>query len=296
MAEFGLVPKVESNTVPGTNDPQERLLLRCLVDAIVARNVFRITRNELDYILNTFTTVEERDRDSFGNFRTKELIIKAFDALCANTNYDDIIFELGSQVVNDILCPPQAAHAIQKPSIHTGIVVSAQSSRSTVIDKFQVVRPLNPNQNERYTKCVPRVDLIVAAGYFGDAQVPDFEEWVEINTSRMLRKGMFVAQVVGAYMEPLIPNGAYCLFQFKAPQVRNSLIGLFQLHDTEDPELGGHFTVKRLIVSTQTTPGVESYRTATLVPENPSFPRISVETETVKLVAEFLEVLQPFEN
>jgi SOS-response transcriptional repressor LexA len=290
MAGFGLVPRVESNTVPGTNDPQERLILRCLVDAMVARNVFRITRNELDYILNTFTIVEERDRDSFGDFRTKDLIIKAFDALSENTNYDDIIFDLGS------LFLPQAARSIQRPSIHTGNVLSAQGSRSTVINKFQVMRPLNPNQYERYTNCVPIVDLMVAAGYFGDAQVPDFEEWVEINTSRMLRKGMFVAQVVGASMEPLIPNGAYCLFQFKAPQVRNNLIGLFQLHDTEDPELGGHFTVKRLIVSTQTSPGVESYRTTTLVPENPSFSRIPVETETVRLVAEFLEVLKPFET
>jgi hypothetical protein len=65
---------------------------------------------------------------------------------------------------------------------------------------------------------------------------------------------MFVAQVVGHSMDPVIPNGAYCLFQFKAPQLKNDRIGLFQLHTVEDPENGGSFTVKRLKLSTTRDP------------------------------------------
>ena len=63
--------------------------------------------------------------------------------------------------------------------------------------------------------CVPLVPLAAAAGTFGDPHaVPDQSEWewVEVETARSLRPGMFVAQVVGHSMEPAIPDGAYCLF------------------------------------------------------------------------------------
>ncbi len=49
-------------------------------------------------------------------------------------------------------------------------------------------------------------------------------------------------------------DGAYCLFQSKAPQLKNDMIGLFQLHQADDPEHGGGYTVKRLKLSTRTDP------------------------------------------
>lgn len=168
-----------------------------------------------------------------------------------------------------------------------------ETIRAAALEESRVLRPVSPIHNERYATCVPRLALKVAAGSFGADQHPEFEEWVEVNAGRPLRKGMFVAQVVGRSMEPLIPDGAYCLFQFKAPQVQNDVIGLFQLHGQEDPELGGHFTIKKLRVATQPDPEEGRRRVATLVPENPAFEPIAVDGDGVKLVAEFLEVLRP---
>jgi hypothetical protein len=101
-----------------------------------------------------------------------------------------------------------------------------------------------------------------------------------------------VAQVIGRSMEPIIPDGAYCLFQFKAPQLKNDMIGVFQLHGAEDPEHGGSFTVKRLKFSTQNDPAEGPRRVATLIPENPVNRPIPVTADNVKFVAEFLEVLR----
>ena len=75
--------------------------------------------------------------------------------------------------------------------------------------------------------------------------------------------------------------------------LKNNMIGVFQLHGAEDPKTGGSYTVKRLKLSTQRDPDEGSLRVATLIPENPAFKPIPVEGESMKFVAEFLEVLRP---
>lgn len=173
----------------------------------------------------------------------------------------------------------------RKPNLKTEVL----TNQSVDVICF---RSIVPRREEKYVSCVPSLELQIAAGAFGEDQRPDFNEWVQINTSRPLKKGMFVAKVVGRSMEPLIPDGAHCLFQFKAPQLRNDMVAVFQLHDSEDPESGGHYTVKRLRVYRQNTDeGV--VRKAKLMPENPAFQPITVDEDNVKFVAEFLEVLQP---
>ena len=169
----------------------------------------------------------------------------------------------------------------------------AQTRRMRAHDESRVLRRVTPSRDQRYKTCVPRIDLEIAAGDFNDDQLPEFEEWVEVNASQALRKGMFVARVVGQSMEPLIPDGAYCLFRFKVPHLRSEMVGLFQRHSVTDPELGGRFTIKRLKVSTQLDPEEGRRRVTTLVPENPAFEPIPVEGDDVKFVAEFLEVLRP---
>jgi hypothetical protein len=80
-------------------------------------------------------------------------------------------------------------------------------------DHFQL-RMVHPRPEDHYVTCVPFVTLKIAAETFGDGQYVENEnwEWAEISTTRHLRPGMFVAQVVGKSMEPQIPDGSYCLF------------------------------------------------------------------------------------
>ena len=59
-------------------DEVRRARLRAELDAIYA-HLYRLTREELDYILETFPIVKRKDIEKFGSYRTKELILKYFD-------------------------------------------------------------------------------------------------------------------------------------------------------------------------------------------------------------------------
>ncbi len=160
-----------------------------------------------------------------------------------------------------------------------------------------VLRIVTPDPKRRYIDCVPLVPLKAAAGAFGDPQfMNDGEwEWVEIDTVRRLREGMFVAKVEGKSMEPLIPDGAYCLFSAPVTGSRKSKIVLVELRDAIDPDTGERYTVKRY-ESEKTTEGDGAWRhvSVTLKPENPDYEpiRLAVEDEErLNVVAELVKVV-----
>ena len=89
------------------------------------------------------------------------------------------------------------------------------------------LRLVDGGAEERYVTCVPLVPLKAAAGAFGDPQhiEEDDWQWVTIDSRHRLRRGMFVAQVVGKSMEPAIPDGSYCLFTAPATGSRQGQDG-----------------------------------------------------------------------
>jgi len=154
---------------------------------------------------------------------------------------------------------------------------------------------MEPTDAEKFKTCVPLVTLKAAAGGFGDSQEVDAEDWVKPNTTRKLSPGMFVAQVVGKSMEPLIFDGAYCLFRYGVEGTRQGKIVLVQHHAIEDPETGGRYTVKRY-TSEKTTDGSGDWRHTAirLLPENPDFEPIVVDSNDsaeLQVSAEMVEVL-----
>jgi type I restriction enzyme R subunit len=158
------------------------------------------------------------------------------------------------------------------------------------------LRLVDGSVKDRYVRCVPLVPLKAAAGAFGDAQqvAADGFEWVQVDSERQLRPGMFVAQVVGRSMEPGIEDGAYCLFAAPVTGSRQGRIVLVQLRDATDPETGHRYTVKRY-ESEKARVG-ESWRHAkvTLKPTNPAYAPIvfeGVEEDAVQVIAELVEVL-----
>src|ERR1700733_14066997 len=64
---------------------------------------------------------------------------------------------------------------------------------------------------------LPLYGLRAAATRFGEefdrAEMSEPNAWVRAPRGVRLAEGMFVAQVVGRSMEPLIPEGSYCLFR-----------------------------------------------------------------------------------
>jgi SOS-response transcriptional repressor LexA len=157
-------------------------------------------------------------------------------------------------------------------------------------------RVVQARSEQRYVTCVPLVPLKAAAGAFGDPQhIRDEDwEWTAVETKHRLRKGMFVAQVVGKSMEPAIPDGSYCLFAAPVTGTRQGKTVLVQLRDTTDSESGERYTVKRY--ESEKTEHGDSWRhaTITLRPLNPVFKPIVLthaDDSQLQVVAELVEVL-----
>ena len=160
-----------------------------------------------------------------------------------------------------------------------------------------VLRLVTPTVEACYVNRVPLVPLQAAAGAFGDPHaIPEESdwEWVELETARSLRPGMFVAQVVGKSMEPRIPDGAYCLFASPVTGTRQGRTVLVQLRDEVDPDTGERYTVKRY--RSEKTDDEDGWRHVRILlePVNPAFMPIELKTDdegSVTVVAEFVEVI-----
>ncbi|MDE2795484.1 MAG: DEAD/DEAH box helicase [Gemmatimonadota bacterium] len=160
--------------------------------------------------------------------------------------------------------------------------------------KLRLVTPTAENRNKT---CVPLVPLKAAAGEFGDPHEslnePDWK-WVEVDTGRTLRDGMFVAKVVGESMDPRIPDGSYCLFTRSVTGSRRGRTLLVKLRDEIDTETGERFTIKRY--RSKKTEDENGWRHVeiTLEPVNPDFEPIVIGADDegeIEVVAELIEVL-----
>ena len=157
------------------------------------------------------------------------------------------------------------------------------------VSRLRLVSPFPP------LSLSPVLSLKAAAGGFGDDQPVEFEDWVEITTSHRLHKGMFVAQVVGRSMEPLIPDGSYCLFRYPVLGTRQGKIVLVQHHDIHDPETGGTYTLKSYrSEKASSADGGWHHSRILLEPINTAYSPIILTEDAegeVRVIAEFLEVL-----
>jgi SOS-response transcriptional repressor LexA len=146
----------------------------------------------------------------------------------------------------------------------------------------------------RYITHIPLYDLRAAATKFGEGMDVREERWVRAPEQLRLSSGMFAAHVVGASMEPLIPDGSVCIF--RAPVTgsrrgRNLLIEKF-----DETDFASRYTVKRyarkgaLPISTD---GESTERQAPirLEPLNPAFAAFDLTSDQFRVVAEFVQVL-----
>lgn len=73
-----------------------------------------------------------------------------------------------------------------------------------------VTTPVRP-----FVTHIPRFALRSAAGLFGEqiADPNEISDWVEAPEGMRLSKDMFVCEVYGRSMEPLVPSGSLCVFR-----------------------------------------------------------------------------------
>ena len=138
---------------------------------------------------------------------------------------------------------------VQKPS-------QAEQPNHRDIYQSLTLRLLKPGEVKPYENSVPIYGLDIAAGLFGETQLvnevssggdtTDVEtyQWVELPDSFRIKRGQFVARVVGESMNKRIPNGSWCLFKLNPGGTRQGKVLLVQHRNIHDPDTGGHYTIK----------------------------------------------------
>lgn len=97
----------------------------------------------------------------------------------------------------------------------------------------------------RFVTHLPVYGLAAAAGGFSEAQTPRPLGWIKADIGRKLTADMFVAKVKGRSMEPLIPDGSYCVFRLDRGGSRDGKIVLVEYSGLQDPDTGMRYTVKK---------------------------------------------------
>ena len=161
--------------------------------------------------------------------------------------------------------------------------------------------PLLPARpTTRVTTHVPGYDLTAAAGFWGPESVPEEIGWTEV-PGVAVKPGRFVARVTGTSMEPLIPDGSWCLFRPCPAGSREGRILLVQFASLGAGENGGRFTVKKY--HSEKTVAADGWRhdRIQLLPLNPASEPITLEPEDagdLMIVAEYVRsvILLPSTN
>jgi SOS-response transcriptional repressor LexA len=112
--------------------------------------------------------------------------------------------------------------------------------------------------------------LTAAAGFWGAESVPEEIGWTEM-PGVSLQPGMFVTRVTGTSMEPLIPDGSWCLFRPCPAGSREGRTVLVQLGTDGAGENGGRFTVKKYHSQKTVTADGWRHDRLRLLPVNPAF-------------------------
>lgn len=241
---------------------------------------FPTPREAVAYIMDSFPIVRRKDEQRYGEYRTKRVILEIYDAM-------QEAIRTGKPYQTRLDPPPADPRCCHPPRESVATPVPAE------IIPFRRVKA---KREDRYKTCVPLLSLKAAAGAFSGDQAVEFEDWVEVHPSHQLRKGMFVAQVAGKSMEPVIRDGSYCLFRYPVLGTRQGKIVLVEYHDIDDPDTGGSYTIKTYeSEKVAAEDGGWRHSVIRLLPANPAYQPIilkDVDEGAVRVIAEFLEVLK----
>ncbi len=137
---------------------------------------------------------------------------------------------------------------------------------------------------------LPRYSLQVAAGPFLENREVTEEGWVETPEGLRLDEGMFVAEIVGHSMEPLIPDGSLCVFRRGVEGSREGRLVL-----VENLEMSGNnrYSVKRYRSKKIQSDDQWRHSRIRLESLNPDYPSwdLDPDEEKYRILAEFVRVL-----
>ncbi|WP_338638737.1 Eco57I restriction-modification methylase domain-containing protein [Burkholderia pyrrocinia] len=118
-------PEFQQQCLTPSDDPEERAQLMAELDVVVARDLFGLTHEEVQYLLEprdvlgpdctaeTFAALRRAEEREYGEYRTKRLILREFDRMdLAEANGDSYV---------SLVTPPPGEHTARSYSAH-GII------------------------------------------------------------------------------------------------------------------------------------------------------------------------------
>jgi phage repressor protein C with HTH and peptisase S24 domain len=136
---------------------------------------------------------------------------------------------------------------------------------------------------------LPVYGLRAAATKFGEGMEGEREGWVRAPEKLRLTDGMFVAQVVGRSMEPLIPDGSFCIFRAPVTGSRKGRYLLIEKFDETD--FAARYTVKKYARWGGRDESAKRESAIRLEPLNPEFEAFDLTEDRFRVAAEFVQVL-----
>ena len=140
---------------------------------------------------------------------------------------------------------------------------------------------------------LPVYSLKAAAGGWSEGQQVDARDWMETPEDLRLSEDLFIAQVTGRSMLPLIPDGAWCVFRRNVVGSREGKLVLVE-NFTESAEGLNRYTVKRYhSVKRSTADGSWEHDRIRLEPLNSrEFEPWELEPGQIRVLGEFVRVLE----
>jgi hypothetical protein len=150
---------------------------------------------------------------------------------------------------------------------------------------------------------LPLYSLRAAATKFGEGMATgeaagDEDRWVRVRPGGPPpRPGMFIARVVGRSMEPLIPDGSFCIFRAGVTGSRQGKYLLIEKFGESD--FAGRYTVKRYTSEKKQRTadldeeGAWEHTRIRLEPLNREFEAFDLGPGQFRVIAEFVEVAGP---
>jgi SOS-response transcriptional repressor LexA len=178
--------------------------------------------------------------------------------------------------------------------------VHVSDRRETMVENFpralaRLYREHVRSEAQPFVTHLPRYALTVAAGSFLENPVIEEETenqaWEEVPAGLRLTREMFVAEIVGHSMEPLIPDGSLCVFR---RGVTGSRQGRLVLVEASGAAGSDRYTVKRYrSEKRQNDAGEWSHERICLEPLNPTFEAwdLDPQEDRYRILAEFVAVL-----